>query len=541
MMKRRPKIIVVGAGIAGNMAALRAVERGAEVWLFSEWGAMSAPSAVERGGLNAALDTAGEGDSPAVHAADTIRCGGFLAHQVPVRSMCEAAPEIAHLLDRMGVAFDRTSEGQLALTGLAGSSKRRGILAGARAGQQVLGVLYAQVLRHAAAERLRPFEGWEALSLILDEAGACRGIVAASRRNMEIRAFAADSVVIASGGYGGLYGHASTRPAADGAMIAACFAQGAAVANPEFVQIVPHAIAGPKRRHEIGEAVLAAGARVQTPREEGATHLDLSAVDHDWLLKHFADAMDRAGRISGDDPWETPLRVVPAVGRSLGGLWVDARHATSQAGLFAAGASAAIYHGARALPGNELLADIYGGMAAGEAAAEFATGTTVHADDLSSALLEAARAREEDANTRLAQQEGDENAYALGDEVGEILASAAFAVRDDAALASAAKMLAEIEDRIGRAPLLDRSEWANGCLLAMRRIRGRARLAEVIVAAAAARQESRGTHFKPAVPARDDAKWLVTTKASWSDGKIRLDHSEKVETPDVKPSEGGDR
>lgn len=540
MMKRR-KVIVVGGGVSGGMASLRAVECGAEVWLVNEAGAVSAASSVERNGVNAALDTAGEGDAPSLHAADTIRCGDFLMHQGPVRAMCEAAPAIVSLLDRMGVAFDRTSEGLLAFTHLAGSSKRRNVLAGARTGQQVLRVIAAQVLRHAAAERVRPFEGWECLSLILDEGGACRGIVAANRRNMELRAIAADAVIVASGGYGGLFGRTSTRPAADGAMTAACFRQGAILGNPEFIQILPYAIAGPRRCHEIGEAILSAGARVSTQRGEGALHLDLTSVDHDWLLSHFADAMDRAGRISGDDPLETPICVVPAVGRSLGGLWVDATHATSIAGLFAAGSCAAIYHGARALPGNELLADLYGGMMAGEKAAEFATGATVHADDLSHAILDAAKIREEDRNTRLAQQEGEENAYALSDEVGEILSSSAFVVREDAKLAAVGKQLAELEERIDRAPLLDRSEWANGELLAMRRIQGRVRLARAIVTAAAARAESRGTHVKPAAPERNDAKWLVTTKASLVDGTIQLDFSEKVEASEMAPGKKDDR
>lgn len=498
-MAKGPNIIVVGAGVAGQMAALKAAECGAEVLIFSDAQAGAAPSSAERNGINAALDTAGEGDSPALHAADTIRCGDFLAHPGPVQTMCAAAPMLASLFDRMGVAFDRSVEGLCALLCLSGSSRRRSLVAGARTGHHVQRALYSQLLRQAAAERLRRFEGWEFLSPVLDDGGACRGIVAADRRNMEIRAFAADAVVICAGGYGGLFGRIATRPASDGGAIGACYERGTTFANPEFVQIVPHAIPGARRCYEVGES-------------------------------------DLAGRISGDDPWEKPMEAVPAVGRSLGGLWVDARHATSIRGLFAAGAAAALYHGARALPGNELLADAYGGMVAGVEAVQFAAGAPDR-QEAPASLLDAARAREEDVNARLAQQEGGENAHALRAEAGEALASAAFLDRGNPALQAAGTRIRELEERFVRAPLQDRSEWANDELLAMRRIRRGLILAGLVCAAAAAREESRGTHLKPAAPKRDDARWQATTKARWSAEGHRLDHSERIEIAGTLPAE----
>jgi succinate dehydrogenase / fumarate reductase flavoprotein subunit len=115
-------IIIVGGGLAGLMATIKAAESGAHVHLFSLVPVKRSHSVCAQGGINGAVNTKGEGDSPWEHFDDTVYGGDFLANQPPVKAMCEAAPGIIHLMDRMGVMFNRTPEGCLTSAGSAGRS-----------------------------------------------------------------------------------------------------------------------------------------------------------------------------------------------------------------------------------------------------------------------------------------------------------------------------------------------------------------------------------------------------------------------------------
>src|SRR6266568_5930822 len=174
------------------MATIRAAEMGVRVDLFSVVAVKRSHSVCAKGGINGAVNTKGEGDSPDIHFDDTIYGGDFLANQSPVKAMCHAAPGIINLLDRMGVMFNRTPEGLLDFRRFGGTRHHRTAFAGATTGQQLLYALDEQVRRHEVGGQVRKFEGWEMLSLVLDEAGECRGIVAIDTRSLEMRAFPAD-------------------------------------------------------------------------------------------------------------------------------------------------------------------------------------------------------------------------------------------------------------------------------------------------------------------------------------------------------------
>src|SRR5713226_7679497 len=175
------------------MATVRAAEMGMSVDLFSIVPVKRSHSVCAQGGINGAVNTKGEGDSPEIHFDDTIYGGDFLADQPPVRAMCYAAPGIINLLDRMGVMFNRTPEGLLDFRRFGGTKHHRTAFAGATTGQQLLYALDEQVRRHEVAGLVRKFEGWEMLSLVQDESGDCRGIVAIDTRSLEMRAFPADT------------------------------------------------------------------------------------------------------------------------------------------------------------------------------------------------------------------------------------------------------------------------------------------------------------------------------------------------------------
>src|ERR1700684_1490344 len=197
---RQPKIIVVGGGLAGLMATILVAEAGAPVDLFSCVPVTRSHSVCAQGGINAAKNQKGEGDTTQKHFDDTIYGGDFLANQPLVKRMCEAAPGIIDLLDRMGVTFNRTPEGLLDYRRFGGTLYHRTAFAGATTGQPLLYALDEQVRRHEAERRVTKYEGWTFLSAVLDHAGVCRGICAMDLKTMEIKTFPCDAAIFCTGG-----------------------------------------------------------------------------------------------------------------------------------------------------------------------------------------------------------------------------------------------------------------------------------------------------------------------------------------------------
>src|SRR5690625_496579 len=193
------KIIVVGGGLAGLMATIKAAETGAEVDLFSIVPVKRSHSVCAQGGINGAVNTKGEGDSPAIHFDDTVYGGDFLANQPPVQAMCEAAPSIIHMLDRMGVMFNRTPEGLLDFRRFGGTQHHRTAFAGATTGQQLLYALDEQVRRYEVDGLVTKYEGWEFLGVVLDDEGRSRGVSAQKIDSGEIETFKSDAVIMATG------------------------------------------------------------------------------------------------------------------------------------------------------------------------------------------------------------------------------------------------------------------------------------------------------------------------------------------------------
>src|SRR5437763_9356092 len=263
------RYIVVGGGLAGLMTVIKLAEAGKHVDVFSIVPVKRSHSVCAQGGINGAVNTKGEGDHPDIHVKDTLKGGDFLAEQPPVKGMCYAAPQIIYLLDRMGVPFNRTSEGLLDFRRVGGTLHHRTAFAGASTGQQLLYALDEQVRRYETAGSVNKYEHWEMLSLILDGHGVCRGLIAMERSTLELKAFPADAVIIATGGPGLISGKSTNSMVCTGSAVSACAQQGARYANGEFIQVHPTSIPGEDKLRLMSESARGEGGRVWVPKEKG--------------------------------------------------------------------------------------------------------------------------------------------------------------------------------------------------------------------------------------------------------------------------------
>ena len=264
-----PRIIVIGGGLAGLAAVIKIAEAGGTVDLFSIVPVKRSHSVCAQGGINAAKNLKGEGDTTDKHFDDTIYGGDFLANQTPVKAMCEAAPGIIDLLDRMGVPFNRTPEGLLDFRRFGGTLYNRTAFAGATTGQQLLYALDEQVRRYESTGQVNKFEGWEFLSAVLDAKGQARGITALNLRTMELRSFPADAIILATGGIGAIFGKSTNSVVCTGSAQSAIYQQGAYYANGEFIQVHPTAIPGEDKLRLMSESARGEGGRVWVPRTVG--------------------------------------------------------------------------------------------------------------------------------------------------------------------------------------------------------------------------------------------------------------------------------
>src|SRR5574338_502052 len=263
------KIAIVGGGLAGLAAAMKIAEAGHEVDLISVVPVKRSHSVCAQGGINGAVNTKGEGDSPAKHLDDTVYGGDFLANQPPVKRMCDMAPEIIYLFDRMGVPFSRTKEGLLDFRRFGGTLHHRTAFSGASTWQQLLYALDEQVRRFEADGMVNKFEYWEWLGLVKDGSGRCVGSIAMDLRTMEVRPIPAEAVMLATGGPGIVFGRSTNSIINTGTAAGRAYLEGAIYANAEFIQVHPTSIPGEDKLRLMSESVRGEGGRVWVPKKKG--------------------------------------------------------------------------------------------------------------------------------------------------------------------------------------------------------------------------------------------------------------------------------
>src|SRR5262245_26853145 len=296
------RVVVVGGGLAGLMTVIKLCEAKVPVDLISLVPVKRSHSVCAQGGINASVNTKGEGDSPQVHLEETAYGGDFLANQPPVKGMAEAAPGIVFMLDRMGVPFNRTPEGLLDFRRFGGTLFHRTAFAGATTGQQLLYALDEQVRRWETTDvtdehgvsipgekMVRKFEFWDFLSAILDDSGVCIGCVAQDLKTMQIRSFMHDAVVLATGGCGIIFGRSTLSVICTGTAASAVYQQGAVYANGEFIQVHPTSIPGADKLRLISESARGEGGRVWVPKDQKDKRnpLDIPERERDYFLERL--------------------------------------------------------------------------------------------------------------------------------------------------------------------------------------------------------------------------------------------------------------
>jgi succinate dehydrogenase / fumarate reductase, flavoprotein subunit len=584
-MASTPKIIVVGGGLAGLSAVIKIAEMGGHVDLFSIVPVKRSHSVCAQGGINAAKNLKGEGDSTWQHFDDTVYGGDFLANQPPVKAMCEAAPGIIDLLDRMGVPFNRTPEGLLDFRRFGGTLFNRTAFAGATTGQQLLYALDEQVRRYESEGKVRKFEHWEFLSAVLDSNRVCRGICAMDLRSMEVRTFPADAIIIATGGNGAIFGRSTNSVVCTGSAQSALYQQGCYYANGEFIQVHPTCIPGEDKLRLMSESARGEGGRVWVPKTPGdkrdplsipqnerwyfleewypkygnlvprdiatraihkvvyehnlgidgkpMVYLDLTHIDRKILDRKLEGILEIYEKFVGDDPRDVPMKIFPGMHYTMGGLWVDFTQATNIPGIYAAGECEYQYHGANRLGANSLVSCIYGGFVAGPTAVQYARNLKTAP---SNGYFETERKRQEENNATLMKSDGTENPFKLWRELGDLMTKNVTVIRYNKNLQETDAELRKLLERFRHINLSDRTQWANTSVVFARQLYNMLQLARVITQGAGLRDESRGAHYKPDFPERDDQNWLKTTKATFApDADEPKFEFEPVDVSLVKP------
>ncbi|MEV5027668.1 succinate dehydrogenase flavoprotein subunit [Paenibacillus sp. LPE1-1-1.1] len=568
------KIIIVGGGLAGLMATIKAAEAGVHVDLFSLVPVKRSHSVCAQGGINGAVNTKGEGDSPWEHFDDTVYGGDFLANQPPVKAMCDAAPGIIHLMDRMGVMFSRTAEGLLDFRRFGGTKHSRTAFAGATTGQQLLYALDEQVRRWEAAGLVNKYEHWEFLGAVVDDDGICRGVSAQDLRSMEVHTVRADAVILASGGPGIIFGKTTNSVINTGTAASAVYQQGVNYANGEFIQIHPTAIPGDDKLRLMSESARGEGGRIWTykdgkpwyfleekypaygnlvPRDiatreifsvcvdqklginqENMVYLDLSHKDPKELDVKLGGIIEIYEKFMGDDPRKIPMKIFPAVHYSMGGMWVDYNQMTNIQGLFAAGECEYQYHGANRLGANSLLSAIYGGMVAGPKAVEYIKGLKKSAEDVASSVFDRENKRQTDKYNSIINMNGNENAYVIHKELGEWMTNNMTVVRFNDKLEQTIHKIKELKQRYSKININDTAQWNNAGVAFTRQLWNMLELSEAMTLGGLLRNESRGAHYKPDFPERDDDQFMKSTIAKWTKEGPQISY-EDIDVSLIKP------
>jgi len=527
-------IIVVGAGLAGLRAAIEAKNKGGDVAVLSKLHPVRSHCDQAQGGINAAL---GVDDSWEKHAFDTVKGSDYLADQDAAEVMCREAPQAVIELEHWGVLFSRTEEGRIAQRPFGGAGYPRTCYAADKTGH----VLQHTMFEQAQKNGVKIYEELFATSLVVED-NVCKGVVAIEILTGRVQALKAKAVILATGGAGQVYGRTTNSLTTTGDGMAMAYRAGVPLEDMEFVQFHPttlfesNILVSEGARGEGGYLINAKGERfmeryapdrmelaprdivtraVETEIQEGRgfpggyIHLDLRHLGEEKINERLPTIRELAMCFAGIDPVKEPIPIQWAQHYTMGGVPTDSDGATPLKGLYASGECACVsVHGANRLGGNSLLDTIVFGRRVGAKAAEYVRETTM------GSFTDEVLKEEENRIERMLSKEEGERIWVIKFALGETMVKNVGVFRDKRKLERAKRDLGKLRGRLGTVCIDDSSRRFNTSLVEALEIGFALDLAEVIVAGALARRESRGAHYRVDYPNRDDDNWLKHTLAT---------------------------
>ena len=537
-------VLIIGAGLAGQRAALAAAQTGASVAIISKVHPVRSHSVAAAGGINAALNPE---DSWESHAFDTIKGSDYLGDQDAIEIMCREAPDEILYLEHIGVTFHRSETGHLGTRAFGGASQARTYYVADITGQAILHVLYEQLMKHH--ERVDRYEEWFTTDLLRDDHGHCVGAICRNLRDGRLQVFDAKSVILASGGAGQAFKPTTNGLIVTGDGIAQAFRIGAKLMDMEMVQYHPTTLAEngflitEGARGEGAWLLNAAGERFmeryapnkldlasrdvvsraeQTEINEGrgfpdgTVALDITKVPRKRTLEALREIVNIGRDFAGVDITREPIHIRPGMHYMMGGVKTDSFGETNVPGLYAAGEVACVsVHGGNRLGANSLLDTLIFGRRAGEHAAARAKGMPMPSTPGSKLADVEARIV-----AIIARPSGGRRIAAIKDELGTTMNRYCAVFRDADGLAEAHEIIRRLKEEAPKASIDDRGSVFNQDVIAAIELGYMLDVAEGILVAAQERKESRGAQFRTDFPERNDAQWLKHIDVSVNGGDV---------------------
>jgi len=527
-------VLIIGAGLAGQRAALAAAQSGVSVAIMSKVHPVRSHSVAAAGGINAAISVSDDWRS---HAYDTAKGSDYLGDQDAIEVMCREAPgEVIHL-EHIGVTFHRNERGEMDLRAFGGASINRTAYVADITGQAILHVLYEQLMKHSPT--VQRYEEWFTTSLIIDDDGACVGVVARDIRSGRIETFAAKSVILASGGAGQCFKPTTNALICTADGMAQAYRAGAPLMDMEMIQYHPTTLAengflitegargeGAHLLNKDGERFMSKSApnkmelasrdvvsrAEQTEINEGrgvgpggkGIYLDITVVPRKRTLEALREIVNIGKDFAGVDITREPIIIQPGQHYIMGGVKTDIDGQTPVTGLYAAGEVACVsVHGGNRLGANSLLDTLIFGRRSGEHAAERARSTPM--PNVSGAAL---RRDTQMIEQIIARPRTGRRVSEIKTELGTTMNEHCAVFRDAKGLQQAYDTVLRLKHDAQDAYIDDSGTVFNQDVLGAIELGYMLDTAETIVLAAIERKESRGAQFRTDFPERNDEEWL---------------------------------
>ncbi|HTD08900.1 MAG TPA: FAD-binding protein [Solirubrobacteraceae bacterium] len=528
-------VLIIGAGLAGQRAALAAAQAGANVAIMSKVHPVRSHSVAAAGGINAAISVDDDWRS---HAYDTVKGSDFLGDQDAIEVMCSEAPAEVMELEHMGVTFHRNDKGEMDLRAFGGASMKRTAYVADITGQAMLHVLYEQLMKHH--ETVARYEEWFTTSLLLDDEGRCAGAIARDVRTGHMEAFRAKNVILACGGAGQAYKPTTNGLIVTGDGIAMAYRAGAPLMDMEMVQYHPTCLvetgilitegargegahllnangerfmekSAPNKMELASRDVVSRAEQIEINEGRGVgpdkagIYLDVTVVPRKRTLEALREIVNLGKDFAGVDITREPIMIRPGQHYIMGGVKTDVDGRTPIEGLYAAGEVACVsVHGGNRLGANSLLDTLIFGRRSGEHAAARAASMSMPQADVNTQLRDDSAKLESIIN----RPHDGRRVSEIKNELGETMNRHAAVFRDETGLQGALQTIERLKEEADKAWIDDRGTVFNQDVLGALELGYMVDCAQTTVVAALERKESRGAQFRTDFPERNDEEWL---------------------------------